>query len=160
MPTDIWDKYRNETDQTITVIGVLILSAKLCVADGHFSIREEEEILKIVPHEPRQKTILLKILDEAGKDSNPIEHHALQLKRFLGFRHPDFLEFVVAVLYRLAKVDHIVSKEEERDIRKVAEIFEIKKTFSDKFFKFLDNILTKINNYTKTIVERINAKSK
>ena len=160
MSGDLWDKYRNETDQTITVIGVLILSAKLCVADGHFSIREEEEILKIVPHEPRQKPILLKILDEAGKDSNTIEHHALQLKRFLGFRHPDFLEFVVAVLYRLAKVDHIVSKEEERDIRKVAEIFDIKKTFSDKFFKFLDNILTKINNYTKTIVERINAKSK
>ena len=28
---EIWDQYRNETDQTITIIGVLILSAKLCV---------------------------------------------------------------------------------------------------------------------------------
>ena len=46
MSTDIWDKYRHESDQTITVIGVLILSAKLCVADDHFSIKEEEEILK------------------------------------------------------------------------------------------------------------------
>ena len=137
MSGDLWDKYRNETDQTITVIGVLILSAKLCVADGHFSIREEEEILKIVPHEPRQKPILLKILDEAGKDSNTIEHHALQLKRFLGFRHPDFLEFVVAVLYRLAKVDHIVSKEEERDIRKVAKIFNIEKTLPEKILVIL-----------------------
>ena len=160
MSEDIWDKYRQETDQTITVIGVLILSAKLCVADGHFSIREEEEILKIIPHEPRQRKFLIKILDEAGNDPNPIEHHALQLKRFLGFRHPDFLEFVVAVLYRLANVDHVVSKEEEKDIRKVAEIFNIKKTYSDKFFEFFDNKLTKINNYIKQLLERINAKSK
>ena len=58
----MWDQYRNESDQTITVVGVLILSAKLCVADGHFSSREEEEILKIVPHEPRQKKILIGIL--------------------------------------------------------------------------------------------------
>ena len=160
MSTDIWDKYRHESDQTITVIGVLILSAKLCVADDHFSIKEEEEILKIVPHEPRQKKLLLKILDEAGNDSKPIEHHALQLKRFVGIRHPDFLEFVVAVLYRLANVDHVVSKEEEKDIRKVAEIFNIKKTYSDKFIEFFDDKLTKINNYIKQLLERINAKSK
>ena len=89
----MWDEYRNETDQTITVVGVLILSAKLCVADGHFSIREEEEILKIIPHEPRQKSLLLKILEKASKDPHPIEYHALQLKRFLGIRHPDFLEY-------------------------------------------------------------------
>ena len=38
----MWDKYRHETKQTICVIGVLILSAKLCRADGHFSEREEE----------------------------------------------------------------------------------------------------------------------
>ena len=28
----MWDQYRNENDQTITVIGVLILSAKIDVA--------------------------------------------------------------------------------------------------------------------------------
>jgi hypothetical protein len=39
---DLWDKYRNESKQTICIIGVLILSAKLCKADGHFSIDEEE----------------------------------------------------------------------------------------------------------------------
>ena len=105
----MWDEYRNETDQTITVVGVLILSAKLCVADGHFSIREEEEILKIIPHEPRQRPLLKKILEKASKDPKPIEYHALQLKRLVGIRHPDFLEFVVAVLYRLALVDLIMS---------------------------------------------------
>ena len=55
----MWDKYRHESKQTICVIGVLILSAKLCRADGHFSEKEEEEILKIVPHETQQKKILI-----------------------------------------------------------------------------------------------------
>ena len=53
--------------QTICIIGVLILSAKLCKADGHFSAKEEEEILKIVPHESHQKKVLIRILEEAYK---------------------------------------------------------------------------------------------
>ena len=156
----MWDQYRNETDQTITVVGVLILSAKLCVADGHFSIREEEEILKIIPHEPRQKRILIGILEKASKDTKPIEYHALELKRLVGIRHPDFLEFVVAVLYRLAKIDFIVSKKEEEDIRKVASVFGIKKTHGDRVRDLLDSVLTKINKSVKNIVEKLNAKSK
>jgi len=156
----VWEEYRKESDQTITVIGVLILSAKLCIADGHFSIREEEEILKIVPHEPRQKSLLLKILERASKDPHPIEYHALQLKRLIGIRHPDFLEFVVAVLYRIALVDLIVSKEEETDIRKVVKVFGIKKTFADKVLGFFDRKLTKINIFVKNIVDKLNAKSK
>ena len=47
-------------DKTICIIGVLTLAAKLCQADGHFSIVEEEEILKIIPHERDQKRILLR----------------------------------------------------------------------------------------------------
>ena len=33
----MWEKYRHESQQTICIIGVLILAAKLCRADGHFS---------------------------------------------------------------------------------------------------------------------------
>ena len=109
----MWVKYRNESNQTVCIIGVLILSTKLCKADGHFSISEKEEILRIIPHEPRQRKVLMSIMEEASADEKPIEHHALELKRILGIRHPDFLEFVVAVLYRLAMVGHIVSIEEE-----------------------------------------------
>jgi len=156
----MWEQYRNESDQTITIIGVLILSAKLCVADGHFSIREEKEILKIIPHEPRQKKILIEILEKGSKDTKPIEYHALELKRILGIRHPEFLEFVVAILYRLAMVDHIVSEEEERDIRKVANVFNIQKTFTDKTVGFFDKRLSKINIFVKNIVGKLNAKSK
>ena len=156
----MWEQYRKESDQTITIVGVLILSAKLCVADGHFSDREEEEILQIIPHEPRQKKILKDILEKASKDTNPIEYHATELKRLIGVRHPEFLEFVVAVLYRLAKVDHIVSEEEERDIRKVAEVFQITKNSGEKIRSFVDNKLTKINIFIKKKVEVLNAKFK
>ena len=140
------DKYRHESKQTICVIGVLVLSAKLCKADGHFSIHEEEEILKIIPHEPQQKRILLKILEEAAKDSSPIEQDAYRIKTLIGEEHSDFLEFILAVLVRLAKSDHVYSEEEERDIRKIAKVFNIKKTLYEKMLikirLFFQSILT------------------
>ena len=37
----MWEKYRRESKQTICIIGVLTLAAKLCQADDHFSIVEE-----------------------------------------------------------------------------------------------------------------------
>lgn len=128
----MWDKYRHETKQTICVIGVLILSAKLCRADGHFSEREEEEILKIIPHESHQKKILIRILEEAYKDPNPIEHDARNLKSLLENEHPEFLEFIVAALYKLAHSDHVYSEAEDEDIRSVANIFGITKSFFDQ----------------------------
>ena len=134
---NMWEKYRHESKQTICVIGVLILAAKLCKADGHFNIYEEEAILKVVPHEPYQKRILLKILDEAGADSKPIEYDAMRIKKLIGDDHKDFLEFILAVLYKLAYSDHVYSEEEERDIRKVAKIFNIEKTLPEKILVIL-----------------------
>ncbi len=133
----MWEKYRHESKQTICIIGVLILAAKLCKADGHFNIYEEEEILKVIPHEPHQKRILMKILDEAGEDKQPIEYDAMRIKNLIGDDHKDFLEFILAVLYKLAYSDHVYSEEEERDIRKVAKIFNIKKTLSEKILFFI-----------------------
>ena len=133
----MWEKYRHESKQTICVIGVLILAAKLCKADGHFNVYEEEEILKVIPHEPHQKRVLMKILDEAGADSKPIEYDAMRIKKLIGDDHKDFLEFILAVLYKLAYSDHVYSEEEERDIRKVAKIFNIEKTLPEKILVFI-----------------------
>ena len=140
----MWDKYRHESKQTICVIGFLILAAKLCKADGHYNVKEEEEILRLVPHDARQKRILLKILEEGGNDPKPIEHDAKKIKQLIGRENPDFLEFIVAALYKLAYVDDVYSPEEERDIRKVAEAFGIKKTLFDKVTSKLNFLL-----YTK-----------
>ena len=95
---DLWEKYRNESKQTVCIIGVLILSAKLCKADGHFSIEEEEEILKIIPHDPPQKRILMRILEEGANDLNSISFHANKIKILIGDDQPDFLEFIVAAV--------------------------------------------------------------
>ena len=129
----LWDKYRKESKQTIVIIGVLILSAKLCRADGHFSEIEKEEILKIVPHEHKQKRTLLRILDEGEKDQLPIQDDAIRIKKLIGEDHRNFLEFIIEVLYRLAQVDKVVSENEIKDIQIVAlEFGIIKKPFIDQ----------------------------
>ena len=126
---NMWEKYRHESKQTICIIGVLILATKLCKADGHFTPIEEEAVLKIIPHEPNQKRILMRIMDEANEDNKPIDYDALRLKKLIGDEHKDFLEFIVAVLYQLAHVDHVYSEEEDRDIKKVAEIFGVEESY-------------------------------
>ena len=142
----MWEKYRHESKQTICIIGVMILAAKLCKADGHFNVYEEEAILNVIPHEPHQKKILMKILDEAGEDKQPIEYDAMRIKKLIGESHKDFLEFILAVLYKLAYSDHVYSEEEERDIRKVAKIFNIKKLFFEKLFLGIKKKFNKKNN--------------
>ena len=138
----MWEKYRRESKQTICIIGVLTLAAKLCQADGHFSIVEEEEILKIIPHERDQKRILLKILDEAAADPHPINYHAERIYKLIG-DHKDFLEFILAVLYRLAHSDHIYHVEEDAAIREVAKIFKIEKSY----FQLFKQLIIKIFNF-------------
>ena len=117
---DLWDKYSKCDKQTIVIVAVLVLSAKLCKADGHFSQVEEDEILKIIPHESYQRSMLLEILEEGANDPNPIQEDARRLKKILGHNNTTFFEFIIAVLYRLAEVDHIISEEEIRDINLVA----------------------------------------
>jgi len=155
---DLWEKYHYESKQTICVIGVLILSTKLCQADGHFSDREESEILSIVPHESGQRHTLKKIIIEASKDTNPIAHHASNLKKLLKDEQPDFLEFIVAVLYRLAHSDNLYSQSEDDDIREVSKIFGIKKDLSDNCKDLFSNIFLKVTNLIKKKTENINAK--
>ena len=139
----MWEKYRKDSKQTICIIGVLTLATKLCLADGHFSIEEEEEILKIIPHEKGQKRILMRILEEAAEDPHPITYHAERIKKLIGEDDKDFLEFIIAVLFRLAHSDHIYHVEEDQAIRDVAKICGVEKTYYQtmaesfkKFFKF------------------------
>ena len=137
----LWEKYRHESKQTICIIGVLILAAKLCKADGHFTKVEEEEILKIIPHEKEQKNILIRILEEGAKDTQPIEYHAERIKKYVGDQK-SFLEFIVAFLYRLAHSDHVYSEEEDEHIRTVAKVFDIQKTVSERLVLFFKKIIS------------------
>jgi hypothetical protein len=64
--------------------------------------------------------MLLQILEEGADDTNPIQEDARRLKKILGHNNTTFFEFIIAVLYRLAEVDHIIREEEIRDINLVA----------------------------------------
>ena len=154
----MWDRYRHESKQTICIIGVLILSAKLCKADGHFTEKEEDEILKIIPHESHQRKILKRILEEAYNDTNPIEVDAKNLKSLLKDEHPEFLEFIIATLYKLAHSDHVYSEKEDEDIRSVAKVFGISKGLFDKtgdgLKKFFNQVTSNLNIKKK---EKLNA---
>ena len=92
---DLWDKYSKCDKQTIVIVAVLVLSAKLCKADGHFSQVEEDEILKIIPHESYQRTMLIEILEEGANDPNPIQDDARRLKKILGHNNTTFFEFIM-----------------------------------------------------------------
>jgi uncharacterized tellurite resistance protein B-like protein len=60
-----------------------------------------------------------------------------RIKKYITNDNYVFLEFIIAVLYKLAHVDHVYSKEEDEDIRKVAKIFGIKKPWFERLlFKF------------------------
>ena len=153
----MWEKYRHESQQTICIIGVLILSTKLCKADGHFTAQEEIEILKIIPHEPQQKNSLIRIMEEANKDDNPIEHDARNLRKLLKDEHPEFLEFIIAVLYRLAHSDGVYSVAEDEDIREVAKIFDIKKSFLDYSIFYFNKLISKFKNLSQSRKVKVNA---
>ena len=96
-------------------------------------------------------------MQEADKDTNLIEHDAKNLKMLLKNEHPEFLEFIVAVLYRLAHSDGIYSVSEDEDIREVAKIFEIKKSFLDYSLSYLNKLFGKFKQSIASKKVKINA---
>lgn len=125
--SNILEKFYTSDRQTLVIVSFLILSAKLCLADGEYSEIEEQEILKIIPHDISQRKNLKKILDEAAFDKSPIKEDAKILKNLVGKENKDFLEFIIANLYRLAEADKEMSIEQYRDIQIVAIEFGLSK---------------------------------
>ena len=131
----IWKNFR----QSICIIGILILGTKLCQSDGDFTQSEREELLNVFPHDAKEREKMESVIKEAEKDNNPIEYHAHRIKKYISSDNHVFLEFIVAVLYKLAHVDHIYSKEEDKEIRVVAQIFGITKPWFERLFLQLKN---------------------
>ena len=125
--SNILEKFYTSDRQTLVIVSFLILSAKLCLADGEYSEIEEQEILKIIPHDISQRKNLKKILDEAAFDKSPIKEDAKILKNLVGKENKDFFEFIIANLYRLAEADKEMSIEQYRDIQIVAIEFGLSK---------------------------------
>ena len=145
----IWEKYRKESKQSIVILSVIVLSVKLCKADGEFTEIERQEILDIVPHEPEERPLLLKIIKEAEVDDGLMIDDARRIKELLGRESKSFFEFIIATLVRLAKVDKMVH-EEIKFIQQVGEEFELNK---NPIMEFYENL---INNFKKKNLELSN----
>tara|TARA_Y100000591_G_C21313337_1_gene442025 strand:- start:55 stop:516 length:462 start_codon:yes stop_codon:yes gene_type:complete len=141
--TDMWDKYRHSSPQTINMIGILILSSKMAMADGDFSPVEKEEILNIIPHHQEQKALLSRIMNEAVSDPHDIYYHARRIKKLLDGENYEFLEFIIAIMYRIAHADHVFDEREENQIKRIAEIFEIKESYRKRTIDFFSTIYSK-----------------
>ena len=122
---DILEEYRGESDRTICIVGTIILSTKICMIDGNFSLYERDEILKTFPtNDPKKKEALLDIIDKASKDKNDIKYHAERIKKFIDPKHVNFLDFIIATLIKFAKADHHFDVKEQKLINQVVDIFE------------------------------------
>ena len=146
---DIWEKYRNQTDQTICIIGVIILGVKLCEADGHFSNHERDEILRTIPHHKNKEKALLEIINDAENDDNTIDHHAEIIKKFIDKGHKDFLLFIIADLVKFAKSDHRYSEIEKTTIERVVKIFGLdnKNIIQKSIENIVSKYFNKVSNY-------------
>ena len=121
---DILEEYRGQSDRTICIVGTIILSTKICMVDGNFSLYEKDEILKTFPtNDPKKKEALLDIIDKASKDKNDIAYHAERIKKFVDPKHDKFLDFIVATLIKFAKSDHHFDEGEKKLINQVIDIF-------------------------------------
>jgi len=121
---DILEEYRGQSDRTICIVGTIILSTKICIVDGKFSLYEKDEILKTFPtNDPKKKETILDIIDKASRDQNDITYHAERIKRFVDPKHDKFLDFIVATLIKFAKSDHHFVDKEKELISKVVNIF-------------------------------------
>ena len=128
---DILEEYRGESDQTICIVGTIILSTKICMVDGKFSSYEKDEILKTFPtNDPQKKETILDIIEKASKDKNDITYHAERIKKFIDPKHEKFLDFIVATLIKFAKADHHFDEKEKKLIFKVIDIFDAHKDLS------------------------------
>jgi uncharacterized tellurite resistance protein B-like protein len=121
---DILEEFRGESDQTICIVGTIILSTKLCMIDGNFSNYEKDEILKTFPtnNENLKKTVL-DIIDKASRDKNDATFHAERIKKFVDPKHEGFLDFIIATLIKFAKADHHFDDKEIEFINKVTDVF-------------------------------------
>ena len=85
---DILEEYRGQSDRTICIVGTIILSTKICMVDGKFSLYEKDEILKTFPtKDPKKKETILDIIDKASKDKNDIKNALKALDRSNQFNH-------------------------------------------------------------------------
>ncbi len=120
--SNIWDKYKSSEEPVICMVGVIALCVSLCKSDGNFTDDEYDEILKIIPHTENEREYIVSIIQEIDQNNLDAEFHAENIKKYLP-QQPRFLDFILATMYKLALVDHVLDKQEVQVIQKIKKIF-------------------------------------
>ena len=112
--------------QQVFALSLIVLSAKLCKADGRIS-REELIAVKDKLKIPNQDLDQVgKIFNKAKEESNGYEPYAKQIAHFYK-GHVNVLEEVINTLFYIAESDGNVSDEEFKMIHHISEIFGLSK---------------------------------
>ena len=122
MIESVWDKYRTSDESVICMVGIIALCVSLCKVDGKFTEDEMLEILKIIPHTENEREYILDLIHKIDTNNLDFVFHANNIKKYLSHQ-PNFFDFIIATLYKLAWADHVLDDSELSLIKKTQEIF-------------------------------------
>ena len=113
--------------QTAFAIAVIVLSAKMAIADGTVT-RDEVDAFKEVFHIPPDEIDNVgRLFNQARKDSHGFEPYARQVGRM--FRNnPAVLEELLGGLFHIARADGVAHPNEVRFLEEVSNIFGFERT--------------------------------
>tara|TARA_Y100000590_G_scaffold339934_1_gene387614 strand:+ start:2857 stop:3237 length:381 start_codon:yes stop_codon:yes gene_type:complete len=118
----VWDRYKTAEESTICMVGVIALCVSLCKIDGKFSDDEMLEILRLIPHTEEERDFVLDLINEIDENNLEYDFHAKNIKKYLS-NQKDFLDFILATMYKLAWADHVMDDGELNMIQNTQEIF-------------------------------------
>ena len=128
---DFLNKYQRSEDTALCMAGIVLLCVDLCKSDGDFSQRQHDDILDILTKTPSERKFISEIISEASNDTRHYKDHAIELYDLL-HEHKDFLELIMASLYRLAMVDKVLHDSEKQLLFDVFNIFQLKPSLNFK----------------------------
>lgn len=110
------------TNKIAFTVAVVALSAKIAKADGIVTQAETEAFREVFRSSPVDSASVQRVFDLAKQDTAGFEKYATQINGLLGSHH-QLKRDVFEGLFNIAAADGILHAEEERYLRRIAEIF-------------------------------------
>ena len=110
-------------EQSVFMMGVIVLGAKMAKADGRVTRAEIEAFKQVFQITPAQEAVVGRLFDRARQSADGFEPHAIRLAQ--AFRNnPTVLEEILGGLFIIAAADHAgLSTVEMTFLKRVAFIF-------------------------------------
>ncbi|MGI9426079.1 MAG: TerB family tellurite resistance protein [Hyphomicrobiaceae bacterium] len=111
-----------KTNTIAFTVAVVALGAKLAKADGYVSRIEVETFHKVFQTPTAESTNVQRLYDLAQKSVTGFESYAQQISSLLA-NEPQLKRDVLEGLFHIAAADGILHEEEDRYLRRIADIF-------------------------------------